>query len=386
MRVLIVTDQYAPMTGGVPAVTQALAHGLAGRGHQVLLLAPSPGPRGGPRREARVSVHYRGSVPWPWYAGMRLGLLPALAARALISSFAPDVVHLHSPVTLGVMAGAAARRLGAPVVYTNHYLPVNVRPTAQPPPRVFDAACYAYLVGFSNRCSRVTAPTGTALRLLRERGLRAPAQVISNGIDLRRYAPGPADGRLRARYRLPPGRPLILSVGRLSPEKRADVLLHAAARLSQDALLAVAGGGPDAAALRALAARLALAGRVRFLGHVPGPDLPGLYRLADVFAIASQAELQSLATMEAMASGLPVVAADACALPELVSHGRTGFLARPGDSTGLAAYLDILLADPARRAGMAAAARQAVSRHERGRVLAEWESLYGALAGAGAWS
>jgi len=384
MRVLVVTDQYAPMTGGVPTVTRALAHGLAGRGHQVLLLAPSPGRRGGPLREAQVSVHYRGSVPWPWYAGMRLGVLPARAARALITSFGPDVVHLHSPATLGVMARGAARRLGAPVVYTNHYLPVNVRPTTQPPPRVFDAACYAYLVGFSNRCSQVTAPTGTALRLLRERGLRAPGQVISNGVDLHRYAPGPADGALRARYRLPPGRPVILSVGRLSPEKRADVLLHAAARLTWDALLAVAGSGPDAAALRALARRLGLAGRVRFLGHVPGADLPGLYRLADVFAIASPAELQSLATMEAMASGRPVVAVDACALPELVSHGRTGFLARPGDSTGLAAYLDILLADTARRADMAVAARRAVSRHERGRVLAEWESLYAALAAAGA--
>jgi glycosyltransferase involved in cell wall biosynthesis len=83
--------------------------------------------------------------------------------------------------------------------------------------------------------------------------------------------------------------------------------------------------------------------------------------------------------MEAMASGLPVVAADACALGELVQHGRNGFLATPGRSGEVAAYLDILLASPGRRAAMAAAGLALIRGHEHGRALAEWESLYGRL-------
>ncbi len=380
MRVMVVTDQYPPMVGGVPAVTRALASGLAGRGHTVAVLAPSPGGRGRVDAGERLSVHYRRSAGWPWYEGMRLACVPGPAGRRLMTAFAPDVIHIHSPVTLGLTALAAARRLGIPVVYTNHYLPVNVRPSERRPPRLAEGAFYSFVVGFANRCSEVTAPTGTALRLLRAHGLRAASRVVSNGVDLARFRPGPPDQRIRGRYGLPAGAPVILSVGRLSPEKRVGVLLHAAARLTADAQLAIAGTGPEAAALRASAARLGLHGRARFLGHVRAADLPALYRLADVFAITSEAELQSLTTMEAMASGLPVVAADACALGELVQHGRNGFLATPGRSGEVAAYLDILLASPGRRAAMAAAGLRLIRGHEHGRALAEWESLYGRLA------
>ena len=145
----------------------------------------------------------------------------------------------------------------------------------------------------------------------------------------------------------------------------------------------MAGTGPDEARLRAQAQRLGLAGKVRFLGFVPGSDLPGLYRLADVFAIASEAELQSLTTMEAMATGLPVVAVDAYALGELVRHGYNGFLARPGHAAEVAAYLDLLCSDPCLRARMSAASLRIISGHERQRWLGEWESLYRMLAPTG---
>lgn len=381
---MIVSDQYEPMVGGVPAVTRALARGLAGRGHAVALVVPSRGWRGGTGTADRVSMVFRGSVRWPWYEGMRLACLPRAAARALITSFGPDIAHIHSPVTLGVTARMGARRQRVPVVYTNHYLPANVRGSAPARSPVLDALFYRHVVGFSNRCAHVTAPTATALRLLLERGLRAPSGVMSNGVDLGTYAPGPPDERLRGRYGLPAEGPLILSVGRLSPEKRVDVLLESAARLTAGARLAIAGAGPAAASLRARAEQLGVAGKVTFLGHVPVADLPGLYRLADVFAIASEAELQSLATMEAMAAGLPVVAVDACALPELVRHGENGFLAAPGNAAELAAALDLLCRDPSLWRAMSAASLRIISGHARDRWLAEWESLYRALAPAGA--
>lgn len=383
MRIMVVTDQYESMVGGVSTVTGELARGLAKRGHEVALVVPSPGWRGRVATAEQVSVTYRGSLRWPWYEGMRLGCLPVSAARKLIASFAPDVAHIHSPVTLGVMARIGAGRQRVPVVYTNHYLPANVRPSTAPRSRVVDALFYRHVVGFSNRCTYVTAPTATALGLLRERGLHVPSGILSNGIDLGAYSPGPADDRIRHRYGLPAAGPLILSVGRLSPEKRMDVLLDAAARLGPGTQIVMAGTGPDEARLRARAQRLGIGAKVRFLGFVPGPDLPGIYRLADVFAIASEAELQSLTTMEAMATGLPVVAVDAYALGELVRHGHNGFLARPGHAAEIAAYLDLLCSDPCLRARMSAASLRIISGHERHRWLAEWESLYRTLASTG---
>jgi glycosyltransferase involved in cell wall biosynthesis len=385
MRVLVVTDQYPPMVGGVPTVTRALARGLAERGHLVRLLVPSPGPRRRVAADDQVTVDFRRSLPWPWYDGMRLAWTSRSAARKLITGFEPDVIHIHSPLTLGAMARKVARQFGIPVVYTNHYLPENARPARRRRSRAFDAAFYAYLVWFGNRTSHVTAPTSTALRLLCDRGLRCASSVISNGVDLTSYCPGAGSDEIRDRYGLRADCPVILTVGRLSREKGVDVLLDAAARLTQDAQFAIAGTGPDEDRLRAQAERLGLAGdRVRFLGFVPAAVLPAVYRLADVFAIPSVAELQSLTTMEAMATGVPVVAADAHALRELVDHGRNGFLVPPGRPDELAACLDVLLKEPELRAGMAAESLRIVSEHKLSRSLSQWESLYGTLATAGA--
>jgi glycosyltransferase involved in cell wall biosynthesis len=397
---MIVTDQYAPMVGGVPTVTSDLAAGLSERGHAVTVVAPStrrPGRGGGlPAGPARdgVTVEFRGSLPWPWYEGQRLGLLPRARARELMTGFAPDVVHVHSPLTLGVAARAAARRQRVPVVYTNHYLPLNVWPAAARGPerdsarqRVRDAAFYACLTRFANRCDHVTAPTATALRLLRDHGLRAPSQPVSNGVDLNRFAPGPRDAALRSRLALPADRPVVLAVGRLSPEKRADVLIAAMARLTAGPaapLLVLAGAGPDAERLRSLARHYGVADQVRFPGFVPDADLPGLYRLADVFAIMSEAELQSLATMAAMASGLPVVAAGAGALGELVHTGENGFLVRPGRADEAAGCLGLLCRDAGLRARMSKASARIIGDHDRHRVLTRWESIYRALAWPGA--
>jgi len=405
---MIVTDQYEPMIGGVPTVTRELARGLTERGHAVTVVAPSESGHGRTASRAGVTdargaagaesaragpltVAFRGSVRWPWYEGQRLGFLAPAAGRRLIEDFAPDVVHLHSPLTLGATARSAARRRGVPVLYTNHYLPANVWPglaasgggAAPARSAALEVAFYAFITGFANRCDHVTAPTATALLLLREHGLRAPSQVVSNGIDLDTFAldPSAADDALRARYSLPAGRPLILSVGRLSREKHADVLIEAAARLTEPgALLLLAGTGPDEDRLRALAASRGAADRIRFLGFVPDTDLPGLYRLADMFAIASPAELQSLVTMEAMASGLPVVAVEAGALGELVHAGENGFLARPGQAADIAASLDLLCRDQALRARMAKASRRIIADHDRYRLLSRWESIYRVLA------
>ena len=395
LRVMIVTDQFPPMVGGVPTVTRDLADGMAAAGHAVSVIAPSETRRSrrGQADGQGAVVDYRGAVAWPWYEGQRLGLLSPGRAAGLLADFDPDVVHVHSPLTLGVAAARAARRRGVPVVYTNHYLPLNVWPgsavaaggasgNSGAVSRLRDAAFYASVTGFANGCDLVTAPTSTALRLLRGHGLRAASRAVSNGVDLARFSPGKATGELRARYALPSGRPIVLSVGRLSPEKRADVLIAALARLSEAGgpVLVLAGAGPDEARLRSLASHHGVADRVLFTGFVPDADLPGLYRAASVFAIASEAELQSLVTMSAMAAGLPVVAVNAGALPELVHAGENGFLARPGNAAELAASLGLLCGSASLRARMGKASSRIIAAHDRNRILRRWESLYRELA------
>jgi len=376
---MIVTDQYPPMVGGVPTVTHGLAHDFADRGHQVLVVAPSQGSRDVRSLEQKVRVYRFSSFDWPTYEGLRIPFLPFVPIRNLLKKSDPHIIHIHSPVVLGNIAQMLAGGLRKPVIATNHYLPINMSRSLSSDPilsKPFSNITYTYLVQFCNRCEYITAPTATALNLLYDHGLRAPAGVISNGIDLKKYSPGERNDHIREKFNLPLDRPLALHVNRLSDEKRVDVLLDAAAKMSGNGFIALVGSGPAEAALREQAERLHLGDRVSFLGYVRDADLLALRRSSEVFVIPSEADLQSLATMEAMACGLPVIAANSYALPELAHHGENGYVFQPGNSDELASYLDKLLGDAPLRAQMSQKSLEIIAKHDRLQVLDKWESLY----------
>jgi phosphatidylinositol alpha 1,6-mannosyltransferase len=379
MRIMIVTDQYPPMVGGVPTVTHGLAHDFAERGHQVLVVAPSQGMRDVRRLEQQVRVYRFSSFDWPTYEGLRIPFIPFIPIRNLLKKSDPHIIHIHSPVVLGNIAQLLAGGLRKPVIATNHFLPINMSRSLTADPllsKPFSNITYTYLVQFCNRCEYVTAPTATALNLLYEHGLRAPAGVISNGMDLKKFSPGERSDQIREKFNLPLDRPLALHVNRLSEEKRVDVLLDAAAKMTGNGYIALAGSGPAEAELRAQAERLHLSDRVAFLGYVRDADLLALRRSSELFVIPSEADLQSLATMEAMACGLPVIAANSYALPELAHHDENGYVFQPGNSDELASYLDKLLADAQLRAQMGQKSLEIIAKHDRVQVLDQWESLY----------
>src|SRR6266700_1795042 len=247
MRIMIVTDQYPPMVGGVPNATRDLAVDFANRGHQVWVVAPSYGPRDARRLEQKVRVYRFSSFEWPTYEGLRIPFIPFVPVRNLIKKSDPDIIHVHSPVVLGNIAQILAGGLRKPVIATNHYLPINMSRSLATDPllgKPFNNISYSYLVHFYNRCEYVTAPTQTALKMLYEHGLRAPAKAISNGIDLKKYTPGERDPEVLCRLHLPEDRPIILHVNRLSEEKRIDVLLNAVPKLKQKAHVALVSTGP----------------------------------------------------------------------------------------------------------------------------------------------
>jgi glycosyltransferase involved in cell wall biosynthesis len=367
------------MVGGVPTVTHGMAMDFAERGHQVWVVAPSFSSRDVRRIEDNVRVYRFSSFEWPTYKELRIPFLPFVPIRNLIKRSDPDIIHIHSPIVLGNIAQLLAGGLRKPVIATNHYLPINMSRSLTADPLIskpFTSITYSYLVQFCNRCEYVTAPTQTALNLLYEHGLRAPAAAISNGIDLQQYMPGERDEALLRRFNLPVDRPLILHVNRLSEEKRVDVLLDAVARLTSTVHLALVSTGPAEADLRAQVERLGIEDRVSFLGYVRDEDLLKLRHTASLFVIPSEADLQSLATMEAMACGLPVIAADSYALPELVHHNENGLLFTPGNSEELAMKIDTLISNPELLSVMGVKSREIVSVHDRVKVLDTWEDLY----------
>ena len=179
-----------------------------------------------------MAVDFRGSLPWPWYAGQRLGVLPPAGPAQLISGLRarrgarPLAADARRRGPARGPAAARARGVHQPLPAAQRLARGGARRGRPPAPasgtvsRARDAAFYALVTGFANRCDLVTAPTATALRLLRDHGLRVPSQAVSNGVDLGRFSPGPPDEALRSRYGLPAG-PAARLVGRQAQPGKA---------------------------------------------------------------------------------------------------------------------------------------------------------------------
>jgi glycosyltransferase involved in cell wall biosynthesis len=217
---------------------------------------------------------------------------------------------------------------------------------------------------------------------LRQQQIRVPVQAISCGVDQTRFRPRPELDRiaLRQRYGLEVNKILFLYVGRVDREKGLDVLIQAIDTLQRDDIqLAIVGKGSGLNDLRNLTRSLSLEKRVVFLGYVPGHDLPCLLNSADIFAMPSQAELQSIATLEAMASGLPVLAANARALPELVNHEVNGYLFEGGNVLEAARGIATLAGNRAQWAAMGRASLLKVRPHSLPNTIQRYINLYQTL-------
>ncbi|MGI6878527.1 glycosyltransferase [Microbacterium sp. gxy059] len=379
LRVLLGCDTFAPDINGAARFAERLAAGLVARGHEVHVSAPNQRHREEPPRVERIegedlTVHRLPSVPLPWHEWLRF-VWPWRSkhyARKVLDRVRPDVVHIQSHIVIGRGLAREARKRGIPVIATNHTMAENILDFTRMPEwanRIFVREAWADAKRTFDLCAAVTTPTRKAADFLESTIDVAGVVPVSCGIDMTQYT---ADLTPRDENR-------VVFVGRLTSEKRIDVLLRAVAQLDPalETAVDIVGDGDQRAALEALATELGISDRVSFLGHTTDEELRAALTRGSVFAIASIAELQSIATMEAMASGLPIVAADAVALPHLVSDGENGFLFPPGDVDALAARLaEVLALSPERRERMQRASLELVSMHDIGRTLDTFESLY----------
>jgi glycosyltransferase involved in cell wall biosynthesis len=354
MRIVIAGQTYYPGNNGQAIFTIHLAEGLARAGHQVQVIVPWGQFHTGSQTIHGVKVHTLRSLNFGWiHPDVWMPFFPSAEVRRIFNDEKPDIVHIQDHYFVSQSVAATARQLGLPVIGTNHFLPENLLPylSRLPVPRQVKVnVLWGMMLSVYNRLQAITTPTQTAANILLNQKVRPPVTAVSCGVDIDFFHPDPGldRGAACAQFGLDPRRVLFLYVGRLDGEKRIDLLLRAVARLKeqgrQDIQLAVAGQGAAGGALRELAQTLDLAGQVRFLGYVPNADLPRLYQTGQIFAMPSPEELQSIATLEAMASGLPVLAANARALPELVTPGVNGALFEPNQveavAAGMAALID----------------------------------------------
>ncbi|WP_449278485.1 glycosyltransferase [Leucobacter sp. GX24907] len=379
LRILIGCDTFAPDVNGAARFAERLAAGLVQRGHDVHISAPGQRYRRAYSateiiEDQPMTVHRLPAVRWLPHDWLRF-VWPWRSkhyARKVLDEVQPDVVHIQSHIVIGRGLARIAKQRGIPVVATNHVMAENILDfTLMPAP--MEKAVLKLAWDDAERTFKmaraVTTPTRRAAEFL-ERTVDITGVVpISCGIDRRNYRPDPSP---RTRHR-------ILFVGRLTTEKRIDVTLRAIARLDPtlDVHFDVIGGGDQRRHLDQLTEHLGLSDRVTFHGKVDDEQLISAYSRASVFVISSIAELQSIATMEAMASGLPIIAANAVALPHLVHDGENGYLVDPDDDEQLAERLtDVLTADHDEWLRMQNASLEGVRVHDITRTLETFEKLY----------
>lgn len=383
MRILLSSDLYFPAVNGISQFTRNLAQGLARRGHKVGIIAASPTGKRNIEFEGDVTIYRTRAVVFPFYQNIRISLAPQVEVRRIVKDFKPDIMHTQLLLGIGQAVMGVSEKYRIPMVSTSHAMPENLMDNLKHMSafsRPINYILREYGRRFHNRADIITSPTQSAMDLFGKHAskLTKEIKIISNGIDLAVFTPGKASDAIYEKYHLPKDKPIITYIGRLDVEKHVDVVIHAFARVlrERDVHMLLAGYGVAEESLRQMVTDLGIKEHVTFAGYVPEEDKIELEKVGYVYCIASPAELQCIAALEAMASGQPVVAVNAGALPELCQDGRNGYLFALDDDQEAADKILTILDDPKLREKFSAESIQIAHTHDIEHTLDEFEKVY----------
>jgi len=375
LRVALFTGSYTFIQDGVALTLNRLTAFLLSRGVEVLIFTPLS------RRPAFAyvgEVVNTPSMPMPLRPEYRLALRLSAKGRRRLEAFAPDLIHVATPDFPGHAARRAGLRMGAPVVgsyhtryetYLKHY---GFQWLEGPITRM--------IANFYAGCREVYVPSRSMAEVIAAKGAGDNIHLWTRGVDTDLFNPAKRDEAWRRAQGFEPSDVVITFVGRLVREKRLSTFVDALQGLARAGVahrVLIVGDGPELGALRK-----ALPGAV-FTGFLTGEALARAYASAEIFVFPSDSETFGNVTLEAMASGLPTLCADATGSRSLVDPGVTGFLADPADGPAFQRHIAELIADPKRRAAMGAAARARSLTFSWEETMAGLLARYEALVGAG---
>jgi len=349
MRIGLFTACYKPTVNGVVYHIEELKNWLEKMGQQVFLFAPQAK---GYRDQEKNVIRYP-SLPNPKTKHYPIGI-PFLIPRREIQELNLDIIHTHHPFVVGDFAAEVARQLGKPLVFTHHtqyvlysqyYLPTQLKKVA---PKVVNRLLRRFL----KKCDVIVCPTQEIGRRVKQNIRQVNAAVINNGINVELFSPVETEKRKQ-----------IIYAGRVSREKNIDRLLDVFRKINialPDYELLVVGGGAYLEEAQAVAQRLGIQPRVRFLGVVPREKLPQLLRQSLLFITLSQTEVMPLTAIEAAACGLPVVAPRLPSFTEIFPHQKGAVL--PKEQSDFAPAIIDLLQNDRKLKRLSSEAREAALR------------------------
>lgn len=336
MRIALFTDTFPPQVNGVANVVRSSAEVLTENGHDVHIFTVTSGKSNEKPSREKFGLTRIFSMPFFGYPNERFSL-PLGLTLAKVKLFKPDIIHAHTPFAIGWEAVLAKKILGVPLVGTHHTFFNHYLGHVHADYEWAKKLSWKYVAAYYNRCDLVTSPTASLADSLESCGVSSRIIVVPNSVDTDFFRPA-ADKKEKEKLKkqFDFSKNVLVYMGRISYEKSIDVVMRAMLIIvgkSPEASFVIIGGGPERKKLEILTKRLGLENKVRFMGFLYGRELAQALQASDVFVTASKSENFPLSVIEAMASGLPVVAAFALGLPEIVEDGRSGFLVPP-DNTG----------------------------------------------------
>ncbi|MBB6633639.1 glycosyltransferase family 4 protein [Cohnella thailandensis] len=368
LRIALFTDTYTPEVNGVAKTLERWTTYLRKQGIAVQVFAPSR-----PRKEAAPSgaAERLASIPFFLYPELRLSVPVSPAAERKLLAFRPTIIHVATPFGTGMAGRHLALKHGIPLVASHHthfdrYLPYyNLQWMGK--------LLWRYLYWFHRPCERILVPSPSVLEECRKKGWGG-LEVWSRAIDTSVFHPEVDRERLLEQAGIPASRHVVLSAGRLAPEKQTEVSVEAVARFAsmtgEEVELVLAGEGPAEANIRALAAKLGV--RATFLGSIPQSELQKWMAASSVMLFPSPTETFGNVVLEAMACGLPVIGANAGAVPDTLKDGTNGLLCAPGDPDEFAAAMAKLRASRELREKLSKAALETARSKS-------WDEVFGGL-------
>jgi 1,2-diacylglycerol 3-alpha-glucosyltransferase len=380
MKILFTTESYYPIIDGGAIAQHRIVHELIKKGHDVRVVAPAFSFKNTVEEENGSMIYRPRAFVLPFYMNNKYHFtpFPLFYVKKVIEEFAPDVINVCSPYPNSICAMIVAKKKHIPLVGSIHILPENILAP------FFSSSLYPtlvkytwlYLIYFYNRVDWTTVPTQTGAAMYQEKGLKTPFTSISNGVNTEMFKPTNKGDYLRERLHLPK-KPLVLYTGRMNQEKNVDVLVKAIPSVLKDVdahFLFCGSGGlkPD---LMKLTATLGVQEHTTFIEFLDWADYPNIFTLADVFVMPAESELQSIVTLEAIATGVPPVVVNKGAVPELVS-AQNGLVFEPQDSMQLAKNIVAILTNEELKTTMRKNSLKLSEQHSMEAVGAQYEKVY----------
>jgi 1,2-diacylglycerol 3-alpha-glucosyltransferase len=370
LNVAFYSDSYLPARDGVVTSMLGFKRELERRGHKVYIFASAK--LSDKKKYSAEDVFLHAGMRFKPYPQYSVALFPYYSSMPTqLKKLGIDIVHSHTPFMMG-FTGLMAAKFGRYPLAGHFHTLLNSKsldayyPKNRVLKKFYSTYLWKYIKFFYRSCDVTIAPSGAIAEFLARHQI-SNVRVVSNGVNLRRFNPRVSGGTIREALGIGEREKVVLYLGRVSREKRVDVMLRAAEILLKkrgDVKFVVGGTGPALDDCRRLARSLGIWERVRFVGFVDDDKLPQYYAASDVLCLPSTFETQGIVPLEAMAVGRPVVGSDYMALKDLIVNGKNGEKFRPLDSASCARKIERVLnnRDAYRRHTVETARRYSIER------------------------